>query len=158
MPMKHLVNSRQSGFSMIEVLVTLVILAVGLLGLAGLQSVGLKNNHSSLGRSAATMFAYNIIDRMRANCQNALDGDYDIAIGTAAPSSPSNQVQRDQKQWKDALSASLVAGDGSISVNAANFLATVNIRWNDSRSTAGTATYTVSVQGVLPALATCQGI
>lgn len=155
--MKSFLGRPQHGFSMIEVLVTLVILAVGLLGLAGLQSVGLKNNHSSLGRSTATVLAYNIIDRMRSNCQNALNGDYNIAIGTAASSS-STQAQRDQKQWKDALKASLVAGDGSIAVNAATFLATVNIQWNDSRATSGSSTYTVSVQGVLPALATCQGI
>lgn len=158
MSVKYSVGAPQNGFSMIEVLVTLVILAVGLLGMAGLQSVGLKNNHSSLGRSTATMLAYNIIDRMRSNCQNALDGDYNIAIGTAAPSSPSNQAQRDQKEWKDALGTSLAAGDGSISVNAATFLATVNIRWNDSRATSGSSTYTVSVEGILPALATCQGV
>lgn len=151
-------SAHQCGFSMIEVLVTLVILAVGLLGLAGLQSVGLKNNHSSLGRTKAVMLGYDIIDRMRSNCQNALNGDYNIAIGNAAPSSPSTQAQRDQKQWKDALGSSLVAGDGGIAVNAANFVATVTIQWNDSRATDGVSNYSVSVQGVLPAIATCQGI
>jgi len=120
--------------------------------------VGLKNSSSSLGRSKAVMLGYDIIDRMRSNCQNALDGDYNIAIGTAAPSSPSNQVQRDQQQWKNALSTGLVAGDGSIAVNAANYPATVTIQWNDSRATGGGSTYQVSVQGILPALPTCQGI
>lgn len=147
----------QGGFSMIEVLVALVILAFGLLGLAGMQSVGLKNSSGSLSQSVAAMSAYDIIDRMRSNCRDALGGNYDIDLDTAAPSSPSNMAESDLSQWKGQLSGLLVAGDGSIVVNPATFRATVSIRWDDSRSTEGSATRTVTVEGILPAPATCQG-
>jgi type IV pilus assembly protein PilV len=154
----HIIELKyQSGFSMIEVLVALVILAFGLLGLAGMQSVGLKNSSGSLSQSVAAVSAYDIIDRMRSNCRDALGGNYDIALGAAAPASPSTMVQRDLSQWKTQLSTLLVAGDGSIAVNPATFRATVSIRWDDSRSTSGSATRTVTVEGILPAQATCQG-
>lgn len=150
-------KTTQTGFSMIEVLVSLVILAFGLLGLAGMQSVGLKNSSGSLSQSVAAVSAYDIIDRMRSNCRDALGGDYDTSFDDDAPSSPSTMAERDVSQWKNQLSALLVMGEGSIAVNPATFRATVSIRWDDSRSTSGSATRTVTVDGVLPAPATCQG-
>ncbi len=59
------------GFALVEVLVAVVILAVGLLGLAGLQASSLGNNQSAYNRSLATQLAYDIADRMRANVVNA---------------------------------------------------------------------------------------
>lgn len=56
-----------TGLTMIEVLVTLIILAVGLLGIAALQIVGLRSTGSSENRTQATLFANEIAERMRAN-------------------------------------------------------------------------------------------
>lgn len=55
------------GFTLIEVLVTIIIVSIGLLGLAGLQINGLRANMSSEARSKATLLASDIIERMRAN-------------------------------------------------------------------------------------------
>ncbi len=55
------------GFTLIEVLVTIVVVSVGLLGLAGLQINGLRANMSSETRSKATLLANDIVERMRAN-------------------------------------------------------------------------------------------
>jgi type IV pilus assembly protein PilV len=61
-------NRRSSqGFFLIEVLISMIILAIGLLGIAALQAQGLRYNHDAYVRSQATMLAYDIIDRMRVN-------------------------------------------------------------------------------------------
>ncbi len=57
----------QQGFSLIEVMVTMLIVSIGLLGIAGIIMTSLKNSQSSYGRSQATLLANDIIDRMRAN-------------------------------------------------------------------------------------------
>ena len=59
--------NKNTGFTLIEVLIAMIILAVGLLGLAGLQATSLRNNQSAYNRSVATQLAYDIADRMRAN-------------------------------------------------------------------------------------------
>lgn len=151
-------SAPEAGFSMIEVLITLVILAFGLLGLAGLQSVGLKNSHSSLMRSKAVIIGYDIIDRMRSNCMNALGGNYNTTLTAAAPTSPSTMAERDIAEWKGTISSTLNSGQGAVAVNAATLFATVTVRWDDSRATGGSATQTVTVVGVLPSQATCQGV
>ncbi len=56
-----------TGFTLIEVLIAMLVLAVGLLGLAGLQATSLRNNQSAYNRSQATQLAYDLADRMRAN-------------------------------------------------------------------------------------------
>ena len=66
-------TNRQSGFSLIEVLISIVIASIGLLGLAGMQATGLKNNHSAYQRSQATVLAYDLADRMRANMSSTSD-------------------------------------------------------------------------------------
>ncbi len=60
-------NQRQYGFSLLEVLIALLVLSIGLLGLAGLQTLGLKFNMQSYQRTQAALLAYDIVDRMRAN-------------------------------------------------------------------------------------------
>ena len=63
----------------------MVVLSIGLLGLSGLQTTGLRNNYSAFLRSQATLVTSDILDRMRANREAAKDGDYDIAYaGTPA--------------------------------------------------------------------------
>ena len=76
-------KKQQSGFSLIEVLVATVIMAIGILGIAGLQVVSLQQNRSSLLRSEALQLGNDIVDRMRANPEEA----YAPVEYTDAPSS-----------------------------------------------------------------------
>jgi type IV pilus assembly protein PilV len=72
------------GFSLIEVLVSLVILAIGLLGLAMLQTTGMGFNTNSYSRTQATYLAYDLAERMRANVPAFQAGNYDVANTAAA--------------------------------------------------------------------------
>lgn len=142
MPMK------QSGFTLLEVLVAMLVLTIGLLGLAGLMASSMRNNLSASHRTQATWMAADIIDRMRANRASAIAGTYATALGTPVActvAAPIGTVPaQDIAAWKSQLGCVLPTGDGSIAVtNAAR--ATVVIRWNDSRGSQGSATQTFTV-------------
>lgn len=126
------VRSAQGGFTLIEVMVAVVVLSIGLLGLAALQTTGLRNNHSAYYRSQATFLAYDITDRMRANRAAATAGSYNLALD-AAPAGGSTIAAGDQTEWINSLSNLLPEGDGSITV-AAGGVATVIVQWNDERA------------------------
>lgn len=76
-------SPRERGFSLLEVMIAVLIVSVGLLGLAGLQALALKNNTSASQRTIATQLAYDMTDRMRANFAAVLSGDYVYAIYSA---------------------------------------------------------------------------
>lgn len=126
---------KQAGFTLIEVLVTVVVLTIGLLGLANLQAVGIRSVHSAYLRSQATQIANTAFDRMRANRPAAMAGEYDIGINddTGAIEDCTTSACVDVIQWREALQA-LPSGTGSISVDAAG-KATVIVAWNDQRDT-----------------------
>ncbi|MCQ4274875.1 type IV pilus modification protein PilV [Stutzerimonas degradans] len=124
------------GATLIEVLVALLVLSVGLLGLAGLQMTATKSNHSAYYRSQATLLAYDITDRMRANRADALNGVYDQVLKNTecdvelAPSG--SLAQRDMAEWLNSLSCLLSPdAQGSVQRNGRQF--TVSIEWNDNR-------------------------
>lgn len=73
----------EQGFTLIEILVAVLVLSFGLLGLAMLQATGLRYNTDSYMRSQATILAYDLIDRMRANKAGADAGHY--CLGSAMP-------------------------------------------------------------------------
>ncbi len=135
-----MITNKTSGFTLLEVLITLVILAIGLLGLAGLQTTGLKNNLSAYHRSQATQLSYDIADRMRANiaalnsyttitptsatekaaCENAATGCTAAAM-----------AEHDLYEWNTTLEAVLPDGIGTITTSGTEYK--ITITWNDDR-------------------------
>lgn len=143
--MSKLSNIRSnSGFSLLEVLIALLVLAVGLLGIAALQGVALKTNHGAYLRSQATFLAYDMMDRMRANRTAALSGDYNLAM-SADPAGGASLADEDLQDWIDNnVSVLLPAGDGEVDCVDNNSVAgvetcTITVQWDESRI-GGTAT------------------
>lgn len=128
---------RQQGFTLVEVLVALLVLSIGLLGLAGLQISGLQSNHSAYLRSQASIFASDIIDRMRSNRSAAMNGDYDRVFDDASdlPSAPPAMTlaQNDLSNWGEQVLDTLPGVQGTLSIDANNIV-TVSLQWDDSRA------------------------
>jgi len=133
---------RQVGISLIEALVTLFVLSIGMLGVAGLQSVGLQAGHSATLRSQAVFHAQELIERMRAN--RAALGDYaGVAVdhgcadrAAVAISCTSAELAADDLyRWRQSVRASLGAalGDDDLSIavdtSVAPAIVTVSIGW-----------------------------
>lgn len=66
------------GMSLVEILVTVFILSVGLLGIAATQAIGVSNNHDSYLRSQATMLVNELTERMSLNIQEVDNNNFDI--------------------------------------------------------------------------------
>ena len=125
---------------MLEVLIAFLVLSVGLLGLAGMQTTGMRFNHSAFMHSQATVLAQDIIDRMRANRTGATGGTYNVAMN-GSPSSPGKNCESqecatpaelaafDIDQWITALNA-LPSGDGSVNCDGAGQTSVV-VQWSD---------------------------
>ncbi len=75
---------RARGFTLIEVLVSMIILALGLLGLASLQGISLKNNQDAHLFSQANALAYEMSDRIKANKWGWIPSGATLTIPTAA--------------------------------------------------------------------------
>lgn len=131
------IHTRISGFSMIEVLVSVIVLAVGLLGLAALQISMIRYNNSAQMRSIAIAQATDMLDRMRSNYAGITSGYYNNISGT--PSNPncttcSSQeiAQSDTYQWNSANQDLLPSGQGTV-VGVGN-LYTVTVYWDNTHS------------------------
>jgi len=109
-------RARVAGFSMIELLVAVLVMGVGVLGIAALQMVSLQNNRGALVRAEAVSLAYDMMDRIRANPGPAPRGDaYDGLDLEDQPPTSSNcltgtcteaqMVTFDQALWKCQLGA-----------------------------------------------------
>ena len=120
-----------AGFTFVEVLVALLVLSIGLIGLAGLQSTGLRVNHSAYLRSQATLLAESMADRARANPNGVEDGYYDLAAHSgsgdftetsvcfSAPGCPAQDLaETDVAQWLEDVEDALPNGEGIICVDS----------------------------------------
>lgn len=135
---------KNHGFTLLEILIAVVVLSIGLLGIAGLQAVGQQSNHSAYLRSQATALAYDMIDRMRANNAGVANGDYD-AIDTTANTytdpgcasstcSSTQMAQYDMYDWQQELANQLPTGNGKVSGAGSGTMYTVTVMWDDDRN------------------------
>jgi len=123
-----------SGFSLLEVLITIVIVSVGLLGMAALQAFSLKANQSANSRTKATALAYMIVDRMRAHGGGAL------ATAAAYYGGGYGIAHQDLLDWQTAIGDELGAGaTGSLDFSTAGSIA-VAISWTDAQWAIGAST------------------
>jgi type IV pilus assembly protein PilV len=129
---------KQNGFSLLEALIAMLILSLGLLGIAGIIANSLKVNQGAYYRTQASWLANDIIDRMRANRTSAesVGLPYNLAIG-ATPSG-SGVPFDDLTAWKTAL-LTLPSGTGSVALDAGTRKVTVTVQWNDTRAAGGAA-------------------
>lgn len=124
------------GATLLEVLVTIVVMTIGLLGLARLQVGNLRNSQNSLYRTEATFLANDILDSMRVLNSVAHDkaAHYTVATGSTAAAGPSSVAREDVKAWKARIAQALPDGDGAIDVDEESRLVTIRIEWNDRRN------------------------
>lgn len=143
----------QQGVSLLEVLIAVVVLSIGLLGLAGLQLSSLRNNQSAAERSTAVMHVYSIAEAMRADREAAQAGDFEIDIDADSPTGGSFAVQQ-LAAWRDRIEGSLGGGatggiDCVVTAVTSTFsftTCTVTIRWDDSLGLGGSSTQTLTTE------------
>lgn len=124
----------QGGIGLIEVLITVLVLAIGLLGLAALQQASIRNNQSAMERSMGVVQSYSIIEAIRADPDSAKSGRFNITLdGTISGSTfPANTLTVWRRELKKNLGPD---ASGSVDCNATN--CSVIIQWDDSRGMAG---------------------
>ena len=140
----HLCASRrtqQDGATLIEILVTLVVVSFGILGFSALLITGLSSNKVAMDRSHASILAYNILDSMRSNRALAVKEAYDRTLGSPPPAGASF-AEADVKRWLDELKVRLPSGDGSIDVDAANQV-TIVISWDENKGIGTPSTFSL---------------
>ena len=131
-------RQKQKGFGILEILITVFVLAVGLLGIASLQTLGFRASQGSYMRTIASYKAYEMIDRMRANPDGISAGSYDDISGTPAANDCSMQscsfsamAAYDANQWNSELAYLLPSGQGTVTRSGSVF--TIVVRWDENR-------------------------
>lgn len=128
------------GATLLEVLIAVLIMAVGLLGIAALQSVSLRNTQGASERSNAVIQSYAMFDMLRANRDVARAGGYDEGWRCEVPDDLSNRIDADRGRWITQLQASMgPTACGRVTCGAVQ--CEVGVRWDDSRATGGDDTH-----------------
>ncbi len=132
---------RDRGFTLIEVMVSLVVLSIGLLGIGKLVLYSAHANDSAYLRGQATAMAYEILDNMRSNRATAIQAGYDTAL-TTVPANPGSCIgaactattlaSYDLYMWKTRLAAALPSGQGSVVTAGSPTTATITVQWDDA--------------------------
>ncbi len=133
------------GIGLIEVLVSVLVLGIGLLGVAALQALALRGGQSSLESSQGVMQATGIIEAMRANQANA--ANYNIAMTCAVPTGGS-LAQNDLRDWIAGLKSTMgTAADTTTcgQITGCPDACVVTVRWDDARA-GGAATRSVATR------------
>ncbi len=157
----------QRGSSLIEVLVSMIVLAIGILGISAMQTSSLKSNQSSYQRTQAVFHSQDLVERMRSNQAGVRAGNYDApepaltaACLTSAGCSPAELAAHDVAEWEASITAGLPFGAATVCIDATpddgtvddaacdgdGELYTIKIWWDDMRDGSADQRYVMSFQ------------
>lgn len=137
---RRFLQRTQSGFSLLEVLIAVLVLSIGLLGMAALQVNALRNNQSTFQRTQAIMLSYYMLDAMRANRGDVESGNYVMNKTCNVPAAGGTLVSNDHHFWMQAIKDNI--GNAATScgqIACQGMTCTVTIFWDDDRGTGGAA-------------------
>ena len=158
--------SLQTGASLIEVLISVFVLAFGVLGIAAMQAGALRNNQGAYEQSAAVFLSHSILDAMRSSmiANTAQPGEMVVRPGyntggylcDASETGSGNLAANDLKRWikniQDNLNGGATSTDacGQVECSASDpNLCTARVRWNSSRTLGGSSTQVVETRSRL---------
>lgn len=141
--MKHTTQHQQRGLGLIEIMVAVLVLSVGVMGVATLQTRSLKNNYSALANSMATIQTYSIIDAMRVARSAAIAGDFNLAL--ADEPAGTGFAADALSSWRSSLKT-LLGSQTKSSVQCVDTLCTVIVQWDDSRALAGSEEQQINIE------------
>lgn len=142
----RIVRHGSAGFTLIEILISMLLLAIGFLGLAAVQSKSLSETQNTQFRSKADIFLRDIADRMRANKEAVVEGDYfinDAAVSTGEspadcpfdPAAYTCIAARDLTLWKNSIDDALPEPHVLIA-EAGDGIQRIRIDWTEKRNEA----------------------
>ncbi|MCP5019056.1 MAG: type IV pilus modification protein PilV [Ketobacter sp.] len=145
--------NKHSGFTLVEVLVAAIVLAIGILGMTTMMLTSLKSDQSSFYRSLASTYVYDMADRLRKNRQWAINNSGYDAIDTSAtpPGDPGCLTSStgcteaeistvDQREWASHFSDIYAGGNfspalpnpvGTVTRTAGSNLFTITVSWSE---------------------------
>lgn len=130
--------SHMRGISLIEVLVSVLVLGVGMLGVAAMQSMALRGGQSSMESTQAVMQTTGIIEAMRTNRANA--ASYNTAGMRCAVNGAAGLAGNDVDSWVTSLQSTLGGGASTCGqIAGCPDDCVITVRWNDQRA-GGSAT------------------
>lgn len=145
-------NSMKSnaGFGLIEILVSLLILAIGLLGLASLQATILTQSTETRNRSQAILLADDMFERIRAN-RNSV-ASYVVPAADAPACNKSYKISNtdvaadDIAEWQNSLACLLPEGNGTVQVDTNGEVVSIDITWNTNTDDTDDGTLTMEAR------------
>ncbi len=168
------VYKKNKGFTLIEVMIAVVVFSFGLLGVAGIMTVAVKNNHNGFMRTQASILAQSIADAMSKNnwsvWQNQYDGTFSGIMpvpSCAGGCTCAQAASRDTRLWGRMITQNLPNGRGIIAcaqsagattagvgtcskpvIQPYQGVCTITINWNESNhmSEASAQTYVMNVR------------
>ncbi|MFB9160035.1 type IV pilus modification protein PilV [Chromobacterium violaceum] len=149
------------GFTMLEVLIALLVLAMGVLAAIAVILNAERASGSAYLRQMANQYAYDMVDRMRANSAQVSAGNYDVASGTSPSTlqsdcatsacSAATMATYDKYQWLSDLQNNLPSGTGSVyqPANGGSTERVVQVWWTDGNAVSGGSLQSVTVRTIM---------
>lgn len=133
---------KQRGMTLLEILVAVLVLSIGMLGVAGLQTSNMRNAQSAHQRTMAVMLASGMAERIRANRALALTGAFKLSK-TCTPITTAGSIQQlEHKNWISEIQTGINSASttcGEVSYDSGTRTYTITVHWDDSRALGGDA-------------------
>jgi type IV pilus assembly protein PilV len=141
-------RGRQRGISLVEVMVSVLVVTVGMLGAVAMQATALRNNQGSFERTQTSIVTQGIYDAMRTNLAGVAAGSYNTGGLVCTAPAANSLANSDIARWVGNLQTQINPGTCGSILCAAN-ACTVKVQWDDSRAVGGSSTHSITMRAQL---------